>query len=298
MRPPPHTSADSTVPHMAPAPTTPGLTRLTTWNVFHGRSPLDGRVDAARLARAVAALEADVLALQEVDRGQPRSAGLDVAALAARAMGADHWRFVPTVIGAPGFRWRPAGDEDEDASTDAYGVALVSRFPVESWHVLRLPAAPLVRLPVPVPGTRMVLWLRDEPRVVLAARLRTPLGPLTVASTHLSFVPGYNARQLRRAATWLRSLPGPTVLLGDLNLPAGLVRRASGFVPLARSVTYPAPRPRLQLDHALGHGPLPPVRRSQVRREAVSDHLALSIDLAPCGSQAEDGPWRAPRERR
>lgn len=258
--------------------------RLTTWNVFHGRSTLDGRVDAARVARAVAALEADVLALQEVDRGQPRSAGLDLAGLAARAMGAPHWRFVPTVIGEPGFRWRPATQADAEASADAYGIALASRFPVESWHVLRLPAAPFVRLPVPVPGTGTMLWLRDEPRVVLAARLRTPLGPVTVASTHLSFVPGHNVCQLRRAGAWLRTLPGPTVLLGDLNLPSGLARRATGFAPLAHGVTYPARRPRFQLDHALGHGPLPPVCRSQVRREAVSDHLALSIDLAPCGS--------------
>lgn len=262
------------------APTAPGLTRLTTWNVFHGRSPGDGQVDASRLRRAVASLGADVLALQEVDRGQPRSGGLDVAALAAEAMGAAHWRFVPTVIGEPGFAWRAATEADEDARTDAYGVALVSRFPVDSWHVLRLAPAPLVRLPVPVPGAPVPLWLRDEPRVVLAARLRTPDGPLTVASTHLSFVPGVNVRQLRRAAAWLRSLPGPCVLLGDLNLPGRVARRASGFAPLARTVTYPAPRPRLQLDHALGGGPVPPVRRSLVRRMEVSDHLALSIDLA------------------
>ena len=261
--------------------------RLTTWNVLHGRSPRDGRVDAARFARAVAALETDVLALQEVDRGQPRSAGLDLAALAARAMGAAHWRFVPTVIGEPGFRWRAATPADADAPTDAYGIALVSRLPVESWHLLRLPAAPFVRLPVPVPGTG-TMWLREEPRAVLAARLRTPLGPVTVASTHLSFVPGYNVRQLRRAAAWLRTLPGPTVLLGDLNLPISLARRAAGFTPLARAVTYPARRPRLPLDHALGHGPLPPVLCSRARREAVSDHLALSIDFASRGSRAED----------
>lgn len=259
----------------------PGLTRLTTWNVFHGRSPADGRVDAHRLADAVAELEADVLALQEVDRGQPRSGGLDVAALAAGAMDAAHWRFVPTVIGEPGFAWRPATEAEEDAPANAYGVALLSRYPVDSWHVLRLAPAPLVRLPVPVPGTRLVLWLRDEPRVVLAARVRTPAGPLTVASTHLSFVPGVNVLQLRRAAAWLRSLPGPTVLLGDLNLPGGIARRASGFVRLAHTVTYPAARPRLQLDHALGDGRLPPVRRSLVRRQELSDHLALSVDLAP-----------------
>lgn len=250
---------------------------LTTWNILHGRSLHDGQVDAQRFATEVAALGSDVLALQEVDRGQPRSDGLDLTQVAAEAMGAEHRRFVPTVVGEPGRRWRPATEADDHAPADLYGVALVSRFPVESWHVLRLDPVPLVRLPVRTEGA--VWWLRDEPRVVIAARLHTPAGPLTVAATHLSFVPGWNLRQLHRTVQWLRTLPGPTVLLGDLNLPAGLARRASGYDVLARSITYPARRPCLQLDHALGHGPVPPVRRSWVRREKVSDHLALSIEL-------------------
>ena len=70
-------------------------------------------------------------------------------------------------------------------------------------------------------------------------------------------------------------------------LPVGLARRASGFAVLARSVSYPAGRPRLQLDHALGRGPLPPVRCSWVRREAVSDHLALSVELGLSSSRTD-----------
>lgn len=252
---------------------------LTTWNVFHGRSPADMRVDAARLADAVAALSPDVLALQEVDRGQARSGHVDITAVAAEAMGAAHARFVPSVIGEPGFSWRAATEEDERATEDAYGVALLSRLPVESWHVLRLPPVRAVRVPVPVPGTRLVLWLRDEPRVVLAARVRTAAGLLTVASTHLSFVPGANVVQLRRTARWLRALGGPAVLLGDLNLPAGLADRTPGLRVLARARTHPAPRPRWQLDHALGSGGLPPVVRSGVRRLPVSDHRALEVEL-------------------
>ncbi len=254
--------------------------RLSTWNILHGRSPYDRQVDAERFAVAVAGLGADVLALQEVDRGQARSGGLDLTRVAAESMGAAHQCFVPTVVGEPGFRWRAATQEDAGARESLYGVALVSRFAVEAWRVLRLAPAPAVHLPVPVPGTRTVWWLRDEPRAALAARLRTPAGPLTVASAHLSFVPGWNVRQLRRVARWLRTLPGPTVLLGDLNLPAGLAGRSSGFAVLARSVTYPADRPRRQLDHALGHGPVPPVRRFDVRRQEVSDHLALSVEVA------------------
>ena len=59
--------------------------RLATFNLLHGRSLSDGAVHAERVAAAVAELDADVLALQEVDRAQPRSGGLDLTAIAARA---------------------------------------------------------------------------------------------------------------------------------------------------------------------------------------------------------------------
>ncbi|HLN78763.1 MAG TPA: endonuclease/exonuclease/phosphatase family protein, partial [Nocardioidaceae bacterium] len=47
--------------------------RVATFNILNGRSPADDRVDIERFATAVKSLDADVLALQEVDRNQPRS---------------------------------------------------------------------------------------------------------------------------------------------------------------------------------------------------------------------------------
>jgi endonuclease/exonuclease/phosphatase family metal-dependent hydrolase len=248
--------------------------RLATWNILHGRSLEDGQVDVARLRAAVAGLDADVLGLQEVDRGQDRSHGMDLTEALAPA-GA-HWRFAPALLGTPGGAWRAATDLPETGP--AYGVALVTRLPVQAWDVLRLAPARL-RAPVLLPGTRRVLWLRDEPRVALAATVHGPYGPWTVATTHLSFVPGWNIAQLRRIARWLAGKPGPRILLGDLNLPAGLAGRASGWLPLARHATHPASRPRVQLDHVLGDGPLPVVRESQSLRLSLSDHCALVVDL-------------------
>ena len=54
--------------------------RIATFNILHGRSLDDGRVDVDRLAAAVKSLDADVLGLQEVDRDQPRSFGADLTA--------------------------------------------------------------------------------------------------------------------------------------------------------------------------------------------------------------------------
>ncbi|MFC4017445.1 endonuclease/exonuclease/phosphatase family protein [Micromonospora sp. GCM10011542] len=257
--------------------------RLATFNLLHGRSLTDGLVDPDRLTAAVTALDADVLALQEVDRDQSRSGHLDLTAIAARALGAPHHRFAAAVVGTPGEKFRPLRHDDDGHGEPCYGIGLISRYPVRSWQVTRLKPAP-VRSPVYVPGNGGgLILLHDEPRVVLAAVLDTPHGPLTVAATHLSFVPGWNARQLRQTVRALRALPTPRVLLGDLNLPAGAARLISGWRPLGRRPTYPAGQPRVQLDHILAdrHAvtQLPPVTAVTAPLSTISDHRPLLVDL-------------------
>ncbi|HEX6500453.1 MAG TPA: endonuclease/exonuclease/phosphatase family protein [Micromonosporaceae bacterium] len=257
--------------------------RLATFNLMHGRSLSDGLVDHARVRLAVAALDADVLALQEVDQNQPRSGHVDLTRVAAQAMGVadDGHRFAATLIGIPGEEYRRAQHDDEPDGEPRYGVGLVSRYPVLSWHVTPLSHAP-VRSPVytPGPGGGLV-WLRDEPRVLLAAVVQAPLGPMTVATTHLSFVPGWNVRQLRQACRALMVLPEPRVLLGDLNIPSWTVRGVTRWRALGEVATYPSYQPRVQLDHALAYPRrgLPSVRGVSTPRVPVSDHLPLVIEL-------------------
>jgi len=263
--------------------------RLATFNVMGGRGLADGRVDPARLAGAVGSLDADLLGLQEVDRDQPRSGGVDLAGVAATAMGAAAYRFAPALVGTPGAAWQAATAGTDGAGAPCYGVALLSRYPVRWWRVLRLPAAP-VRAPVYVPGPGGgLLLLADEPRVVLAARVAAPGGELTVACTHLSFVPGWNGYHLGLTLRALRRLPGPRVLLGDLNLPGALVRLVPGWRALAHRATYPAPAPRVQFDHVLADRvPAAPVR-VWCPRLPVSDHRPLVVRLDPA---AGTGGWR------
>jgi endonuclease/exonuclease/phosphatase family metal-dependent hydrolase len=148
--------------------------RLVTFNILNGRSTLDDRVDVERFADAVKTLDPDVLALQEVDRGQARSGGADLTAVAAEAMGARAHHFVAALTGTPGGTWVAAtGAEQPDSA--AYGVALLSRYPVDSWRAVRLSA-----LPAPAPylfhGARRPSMVRDEPRVAAVAALDTPRG--------------------------------------------------------------------------------------------------------------------------
>ncbi|WP_454850273.1 endonuclease/exonuclease/phosphatase family protein [Promicromonospora soli] len=106
--------------------------RLATFNIQHGLGP-DGRVDNNRLADAVAALDADVVGLQEVDLRQARSGGVDQARLCAEAMGAVDHRFRPALAGPfryPGVRRRARSTERPEAP--GYGIALLSRFPVRA----------------------------------------------------------------------------------------------------------------------------------------------------------------------
>jgi endonuclease/exonuclease/phosphatase family metal-dependent hydrolase len=254
--------------------------RLATFNLLHGRSLRDGTVDADRLTDAITTLDADILGLQEVDRAQARSHHLDLTTLAAKAMGASDHRFAAAVIGTPGEKFRALTHDDDGADEPNYGIGLVSRWPVHQWRIIRLPAAP-VRAPVFTPRP---LFIRDEPRVLLAAVIAPPWGgTLTVATTHLSFVPGWNLLQLRTAIRALRAMPAPRLLIGDLNLPAAVAGRISRWRILARAATYPSPSPTLQLDHVLldphGAGDFGRVLSVDTPQVPVSDHRPLVVEL-------------------
>ena len=254
---------------------------MATFNILHGRSLVDGRVDLDRLQAAVASLDADVLALQEVDRGQERSGCADLAGLAAQATGAVDHRFVPAMVGRPDC-WQPAG-ETVDPEAPAYGIALLSRRPVRAWTYLRLPTLP-VRAPMWFAGDRRPTLVREEPRVALAAVVEGPAGPVTVASTHLSFVPWWNGHQLRTLARGLASRAvGPRLIVGDLNMGPSKARRATGMTSLVSLVTFPAEGPQQQIDHVLADRPLA-VLTAGARQLPLSDHRALVVDLDVEGS--------------
>ena len=251
------------------------LMRLVTFNILNGRSLHDRQVDVDVLRRAVKDLDPDVLALQEVDRNQPRSHGHDLTAIAAEAMDAPEHRFVAALAGSPGATWEAATGEEQPDSA-AYGIALLSRYPVHGWHVVRLPA---IRTPVPIRfhGQTLPTMVRDEPRVAVAASLESPIGPLTVATTHLSFVRWWNGRQLRHLVHSLAPLPRPLLLTGDLNMDPERAQRITRMSPLATHRTFPVDEPTEQIDHVLAD---PPLRaRSSVCRMPLSDHLALVVDL-------------------
>ena len=262
--------------------------------------------DPADLVRSIEELlesgPIDVIALQEVDRSQPRTEGVDQARLVAETIGAKHWRFVPSVRGTPGIAsegaaWVPATDADDlppdecepeipTGSGPRYGISLISRYPVRGWRVMRFPPAP-VSMPLLAPtedGRPKAIRVPDEPRPAVAGIIELPYADVTVATAHLSFVPGVNTKQLSKLRAFVAGMPRPTVLMGDFNTPGGIPGLVTGWEQVARVPTYPVMRPRVQFDHIMADG-WTPEALAEARASAravplpVSDHCALLADF-------------------
>ncbi len=136
-----------------------------------------------------------------------------------------------------------------------------------------------MRFPLPrlrPPRLRMML---EEPRVAVAGRFDTPHGLLTAVSTHLSFVAGWGQIQLMALRRALARMPGPVLLMGDLNLEGSQPARLTGYRALARRLTMPAAHPHHQIDHILLRGRLGPVRFVDNPEMELSDHRPLVVEL-------------------
>lgn len=230
--------------------------RLATFNIHHGTVAKHGPVDPARLGLVCAGLDADVLALQEVDQCTRRVRGADLAAVVAEACGMSH------VFGRS--RWYPGG---------AYGNALLVRGDIESWTVAPLPVVPAWRV-----------W--QERRTVLHAAVHVGGHALSVAVTHLAVPQRVNGPQLDHLLEAVADRPRPAIVLGDLNRFPNTVRPAAeraGLVYVPHGSTCLVPP--LVIDHVLVSPDLV-VGRVEVRPTEMSDHAALIVEVGP----AEDPP--------
>jgi endonuclease/exonuclease/phosphatase family metal-dependent hydrolase len=160
--------------------------RVLTYNIRHGEGR-DGRIALARIAEVMKKVRPDLVALQEVDRGTERSGGVDQLAELASTMGM-HAEFGQAL----------------EFEGGAYGVAVLSRWPLESPDNQALPSSE-----------------EREPRTALSVRLRLgDQGPrLRFTSTHLDS--GRNSDRLAQARYLADLLQGggaePSVLAGDFN---------------------------------------------------------------------------------
>ncbi len=146
------------------------------------------------IAERIADVDADVVALQEVDRNMDRSGRVDQARELGSRLGYEAV-YAATVQGA-----------DFGSRQGEYGIALLSRLPLRA-HEQRL----LYRPP------------DDEQRCILGCRLEHPTGLLNVFCTHFGLTAAERLRQAHGAVDFVAGWrPGPpVVLMGDFNAGSG-----------------------------------------------------------------------------
>ncbi|MDA3018088.1 MAG: endonuclease/exonuclease/phosphatase family protein [Actinomycetota bacterium] len=272
--------------------------RITSWNILHGMAiPPAPNQQAGALSQAgakiAAELSPEVIAIQECDYLLARTSHVNQIAEVATSIAAKQFAVAPSIIGTPGEKWRKLNATDPTIITDSedlsdieggYGIALASTIEVIKWHRLDLGNAPIgMPLLVPgedgKPGRLRPIYIRDEPRVALAATLANGV---TVINTHLSFVPGYNIKQLRAIKRWAVELESEmnstAIIVGDLNLPKNLPVVASQWRSLATQATYPSWGAKIQFDYILTRSSIGATQLPTVAT-GVSDHLPLSVEL-------------------
>jgi endonuclease/exonuclease/phosphatase family metal-dependent hydrolase len=244
------------------------MPRILTYNV-HRCVGADRRLDVDRVAEVIAALEPDIVALQELDVGRIRTGGVDQAHEIARQLDMKcHFHAALKV-------------EEE-----LYGDAILTAYPERLVQVGPLPGHP--RIPQLEP--RGALWISVE----IEGR------EVQIINTHLGLVP----REQRTQAAWLAgpawlghpACRGARILLGDFNATGTSVvyRTFAAKLDPARRLaprksptsTFPSPLPVLRIDHVFVSpeirvidvfAPFEPLTR------IASDHLPLVVDFELVG---------------
>lgn len=235
---------------------TANAARLTvaTWNV-HRCIGSRGVEDVERVVDVLRAIDADVVALQEIDSEVTADGRVDQLDVLARRTGL-----------------QPIAGPTLTRDYGRYGNAVLTRLPIVEAR----------RHDLSVAGR--------EPRGAIDARLRAGGGQLRVIATHL----GLRAAERRRQVALLLEILGTgdeeTVLAGDFNAwwpwggPLRLLDAALGRVERPR--TFPAHRPLFSLDRIW----VRPWRRlvkvgavREIGAARASDHLPVVAELSAGG---------------
>lgn len=208
---------------------------------------------------AVGRLDAGVICLQEdwVPGEAAPGSGHDPVGDVGRALGVSVHRAELCAAGG-----RTDFGVSADGGPGRLCVSVLTALPLISYEIIALGRGP---------GDAV-------PRVAQVLVLRSPAGGLLrLVNTHLTCSVA-SPLQLWRLWRRLRADPVPTVIAGDLNMPALLARRCAGLTGLVRGATFPAMQPLVQLDHVLVSAGIQP-GSGTVLPPAGSDHRPVRAQL-------------------
>jgi endonuclease/exonuclease/phosphatase family metal-dependent hydrolase len=235
--------------------------RLVTYNIHKGIGGGDRRYRPERIAKVLAHLAPDVVFLQEVDDGVPRSRHHCQAEMLREALQLPH----------------SASQQNVRLKQGTYGNTILSRFPLTE-----------------VEDCDLSIPLKKRRRALLA-RCRLDLGEhtrsLLLANTHLGLAGPERTMQLRKllrhhllAAAHQHT---PIVIGGDFNdvwgrLGRRILEPAGYHLAGGLMRTFPALLPLRPLDRVYYRGPLTVdhafASHTQIARQA-SDHLPLAVEF-------------------
>jgi endonuclease/exonuclease/phosphatase family metal-dependent hydrolase len=229
--------------------------RIATYNIHRCRG-LDGRTRPERTIAVLSAIDADIVALQEVVGAGPRGGGHAEEIGAALGMG---WIMSPARL----------------LRGHQFGNAVLSRLPITE-HV-----------------EHDLSWKTCEPRRLQRVDVALTGSTLHVYNVHLGTALLERRHQAERLAAIVsdRHVSGPKLVLGDFNewmkgLVTTMLSTRLNSVDLRsflrRRRTYPGVFPLLHLDHIYyaGHLEIARIELPRTRLSLVaSDHLPLVADV-------------------
>jgi endonuclease/exonuclease/phosphatase family metal-dependent hydrolase len=239
--------------------------RVMTYNV-HSCIGVDGKHLPERIARIIRRQNPDIVALQEIDRHQIRSARQDHTSLLGDWLEMEH------------FFWSVHG-----CNGGEYGLAVLSRYPIDRTECYYLPCLSDKR--------------SAEKRGLTQIVLQTPYGKIHFFNTHLSLYRKERLAQMNQIIKegGLAAVPPdePTVFCGDLNagvnspvykLLSSRLQDVEQIRPhMSPEPTFYSSWPLLRLDHIFHSRHFTPVQvdvANDWECRLASDHLPVLATLA------------------
>jgi len=235
------------------APAAPKTLRVLTYNIHHGEG-LDGKVDLVRISELITNLQADVVCLNEVDKGVTRTKGRDLTAELAA---------LTRMTGVFSNNYHFQGGE--------YGNAILTRYPVISSK-----------------NTHYTMLRPGEQRGILQVRIDAGGREVVFMATHIDYRPDDTERLMNVDEIFglLPRYSGKTVIVaGDFNDTPGKrvhskmkerFRDAWEEAGPGDGLTIPVKKPTKRIDYIWleKNAPLK-VKEIAVPYSEASDHLPL-----------------------